>query len=208
MVNFKNMSRKEKMEYIWDYYKLHIIGVIVLIVFIGSFVQGQLTKVEYVSNLSLVGSSVNQDKMAELEKKLTALLVKEGEKRKQALVEFAPTDKSGMSYEFTQRFVVKVAAGEIGVAVLDKNYYEDFMKQSMLLRLDNLAELNLSKLNNSKLEGNSQEQGNGVYAVSVEGNKTLQDIGYDTANKVMVMIPSSKQRSNDIKVFKWILGAE
>jgi hypothetical protein len=208
MADLKNMSRKEKIEYIWDYYKLHIIGVVLLVFFIGSFVYGQLTKVEYVSNLTIIGSSANQTKLGELEKKLTALVVKEGEKRRQAMVEFAPADKSGLSYEFTQRFVVRVAAGEIGVVVLDKSLYEDLIKQGMFLKLDNLNELNLSSIKSSKLEGSTGEQGKGIYAVSVEENETLKDLGYDTTNKVMGIIPSTKQKSNDIKVFKWLLGME
>jgi hypothetical protein len=71
MVDLRSMSRKERIEYIWDYYKLHIISVIILIVFIASIIHGQLTKIEYVVNVTMIGNAVQESKRTELEKKFT-----------------------------------------------------------------------------------------------------------------------------------------
>ncbi len=85
MVDLKGMSKKKKAEYIWEYYKLHIIGVLVVICIIASFIHGQITKVDYVFNLTMLGNTVDTSKMTDLESKLTKVVVKDGDKKKQAI---------------------------------------------------------------------------------------------------------------------------
>jgi hypothetical protein len=206
VVDLKSMSRKEKIEYIWDYYKLHIISVIIVIAVLASFIHGQLTKIEYVVNVTMIGNAASEPKREELERKLTSLVVKEGEQRKQAFVDVITTDKSELSYEMTQKFVVRIAAGEIDVVILDKGFFDSFVKQDMFLPLESINQINLSDIKQDKIEASGSNNNKAVYAISVEGNKELEAMGYDTKNKVLGIIASSKQKDNGIKVFKHILG--
>jgi hypothetical protein len=205
MVDLKSMSRKEKIEYIWDYYKLHIISVIVVIAVIASFIHGQLTKIDYVVNITMIGNAVNESKKEEAEKKFTSLVVKEGEQRKQALIDVIATDKSELSYEMMQKFVVRIAAGEIDVVILDKGFFDSFVKQDMFIPLESISQINLSDIKQSKIEASGNTNNKAVYAISVEGNKELEAMGYDTKNKVLGIMASSKNKDNGIKVFKNIL---
>lgn len=206
MADLKSMSRKEKIEYIWDYYKLHIISVIIVIAVIASFIHGQLTRIDYVVNVTMIGNAVSESKKEELERKYTSLVIKEGEKRKQALIDVIATDKSELSYEMMQKFVVRIAAGEIDAVILDKGFFDSFVKQDMFIPLENISEINLSDIKQSKIEASGSDNNKAVYAISVEGNKELEDIGFDTKNKVLGIMASSKQKDNGIKVFKDILG--
>ncbi|MEK6263486.1 MAG: hypothetical protein N2B06_01685 [Clostridium sp.] len=86
MVDLKSMSKKKKAEYIWDYYKLHIIGTLVIISIVGSLIHSQLTKIDYVFNLTMIGNGIDATMKSNLENKLTSVVVKEGEIRKQAIV--------------------------------------------------------------------------------------------------------------------------
>jgi hypothetical protein len=204
MVGLKSMSRKEKIQYIWDYYKLHIISVIIVIAVIASFIHGQLTKIDYVVNVTIIGNAINESKKEEVEKKFTSLVVKEGERRKQALIDVIATDKSELSYEMMQKFVVRIAAGEIDVVILDKGFFDSFVKQDMFIPLESISKINLSDIKQNKIEA-SGSTNKAVYAISVEGNKELEAIGYNTKNKVLGIIASSKNKDNGIKVFKDIL---
>jgi hypothetical protein len=205
MVDLKSMSRKEKIEYIWDYYKLHIISVIVVIAVIASFIHGQLTKIDYVVNVTIIGNAINESKKEEAEKKFTSLVIKEGEQRKQALIDVITTDKSELSYEMMQKFVVRIAAGEIDVVILDKGFFDSFVKQDMFIPLESISQINLSDIKQSKIEASGSTNNKAVYAISVEGNKELEAMGYDTKNKVLGIMASSKNKDNGIKVFKDIL---
>jgi hypothetical protein len=205
MVDLKSMSRKEKIEYIWDYYKFHIISGIVVIAVLASFIHGQLTKIEYVVNVTMIGNAVSEPKREELERKFTSLVVKEGEQRKQALIDVITTDKSELSYEMMQKFVVRIAAGEIDVVILDKGNFNSFVKQDMFLPLESITQINLSDIKQDKIEA-SGSNNKAVYAISVEGDKGLEDMGYNTKNKVLGIIASSKHKDNGIKVLKDILA--
>ena len=81
MVDLKNMSKKKKAEYIWEYYKLHIIGVLVIIFIVGSLINSQITKVDYVFNLTMIGNMVDENKRIDFEKQLTSIVIKDGEKK-------------------------------------------------------------------------------------------------------------------------------
>mgnify|MGYP006874693314 FL=1 len=37
--DFKNMSTGKKLEYVWDYYRFHILGTIVLVIVFGSIIH-------------------------------------------------------------------------------------------------------------------------------------------------------------------------
>ena len=52
MVDLKGMTKKAKIEYIWDYYKIHIIVTTLVLIGLVSFIHGQITKINYEFNLT------------------------------------------------------------------------------------------------------------------------------------------------------------
>ena len=76
MSKFTNMSSKEKVDYIWDYYKIPIIAVLIIIVSLVSFIHSQATKINYIFNFTVLSTTIQDDKKENFEKELTALLVK------------------------------------------------------------------------------------------------------------------------------------
>ncbi|MCM8709696.1 hypothetical protein M2651_01505 [Clostridium sp. SYSU_GA19001] len=207
MVNFKSMSRKEKIEYIWDYYKLHIFGGLILIFFIGSFIHAQVTSVEYVANLTIVAGITDENKRENAEKSITNLTVKSGEKRKQAFIDVIPiVDPQNPQPELLQKLTVKIATKEIDVIVLDKSIFQSLIKQEAFLRLDSNYGLELTSIKNEKIEAVNNQNNKAIYAVSAEGIKILEDMGVDTKNKVLAIMSNSQHRENAIIIFKWLLG--
>ena len=149
MVDLKSMSKKKKAEYIWEYYKLHIIGVLAVIFIVASLIHGQITKIDYVFNLTMIGNNVDENKKTDLEKQLTSIVIKDGEKKKQAIVDVIPLEGSSkanasMSSISMQKFIAKISVGELDVVILDKGMFESFVKQDMFSRLDNISQLSFS----------------------------------------------------------------
>ena len=98
-----------------------------------------------------------------------------------------------------QKFMVKIAAGDIDVVVLDKELFEEFVKQDMFMDVDEVK-LENSKLNKMKItldEGTKK-----VFAVSAEGSRLLDSIGIDTRNKIIAMPRSSINKDNGMKIFR------
>ncbi|MBZ9687047.1 hypothetical protein G9F72_012005 [Clostridium estertheticum] len=211
MVDIKSMSNKKKAEYIWEYYKLHIIGVLAVIFIIASIIHGQITKIDYVFNLTLVGNNIDENKKTEVEKQLGSIVIKEGEGKKQALMDVIPLEGSSkanasMSSASTQKFIAKISVGEIDVVILDKGMAQTYAKQDMFSRLDNIKELDLAGIKNEKIEATGSDNIKAVYAINAENIKILKDTGFDTENMVIAIISSCKQKDKAATVIKWLLN--
>ena len=217
MVDLKGMSRKKKAEYIWDYYKIHIICIIAIIFIVGSIINSQMTKIDYVFNLTMFGSSVDENKSTELEKQLTKLVVKDGEERKEATVANIPidgssSDNASISSQYMQKFVAQVSVGDIDLLVLDKVMFESLVKKDIFLKLNNISQLDLDSIKNEKIEASGSDSNSNsnkaVYAINVQDNKMFKDMGYDTQSKVIGIVSTSKQKDRAILVVKWLLNVK
>lgn len=207
MVNFKSMSRKEKLEYIWDYYKIHILSTLFVLFLIVSFIHGQITKVDYVANLTIVGGITNDSKRVESEKAITALVVKDGDKKKQALIDVIPIlNAENPEPQLLQKFTVRMATKEIDVVVLDKSMFDTLMKQEAFLKLDKINGLDLNAIQNDKIKATDNQNNTGIYAISAENVKVLQDMGLNTKNKVVAIMSTSQHKDSAILIFKWLLN--
>lgn len=210
MVDLKKMSKKKQAEYIWDYYKLHIIGVLAIICIAVSFIHSQNTKIDYVFDLTIVGNMIDDNNKTDLEKQLTNIVVKKGEERKQAIIDIMPQDKSSnnagsLPNEYMQKFIAKMSVGELDVIILDKSLFETFVKQDIFLKLDKISTLNLTSIKNKKIEAKASDNNKAIYAINAEDIKILKNIGYDTNNKVIGIIGSCKQVDKATLVLKWLL---
>ncbi|MBU3145273.1 hypothetical protein [Clostridium sp. CF012] len=211
MVDLKSMSNKKKVEYIWEYYKLHIIGVLAAIFIAVSFIHGQITRIDYVFNLALVGNNVDENKKTEVEKQLTNIVIKAGERKKQARIEVIPLEGSSkanalMSNGNTQKFIAEISVGEIDLVVLDKSMFESFVKQDMFSRLDNIRGLSLTSIKNKKIEAMGNGNIKAVYAIDAGDIKIIKDMGFDTEGMVIGIISTCKQKEKAATVIKWLLN--
>jgi hypothetical protein len=208
MNNLKNMTNKEKAEYIWDYYKLHIMGVLILIFVVGSFIHGQVIKIDYEFKITLLGSISDEKKIDDFEKQLTSLVVKEGERKKEALVDVIPLEgaDSGLSSMYMQKFIAELSGGGLDIVVLDKNLFKTFVEQGVFSRLDNIVELDLTAVKEGKIEAVGDDSERAIFALEASDIKRLQEAGFNTQNKVIGIVESTKQKDKAVMVLKWILS--
>lgn len=208
MNNLKNMCKREKAEYIWEYYKLHLIAALTIVYIVGSSLYIQITKVEYVFNLTLVGSVIDENKKADLQNQLTNLVGKVGDKKKQAYIDVIPLDSAGnnepISNQYMQKLITKLSVGELDIVTLDKNIFKSLVKQDAFLRLDNIEGLDLNSIKNENIEVSASDTNKAVYGISAENIKVFKDMGFDTHNKVIGIVASSKQKDKAVMVFKWL----
>jgi hypothetical protein len=202
MVDLKKMSRKEKIEYIWDNYKIHIIAMLIAILALSSFIYSYVTKVEYVFNLTILCNDMDENSRANLEKQITNYVTPKGEKRKQAVVEVMPItdtgDSSPMTAQYMQKFMVKLAAGEIDLLIFDKSMLETYTKQEALIKLDDIV-------NDKPVQGVSDNT-KGLYAVEADNIKILKDVGFNTKDKLVGITSSGKQKEKTVSVLKWMIN--
>ncbi|MBW9171275.1 hypothetical protein [Clostridium estertheticum] len=211
MVDLKGMSKHKKAEYIWEYYKFHIIGALAAICIIISIIHSQITKPDYVFNLTMISNIADTNKVTNLESLLTKVVVKDGSTRKKAIVSSMPIDTSKnanlqTTSQYMQKLTAEVSVGELDVIILDKTMFESFAKQDMFLRLDNISELNLDSLKGEKIHAIGSDKKNDVYAIDAKDITLLKKLGFDTKNKVIGIVGSTKQKYNSILVLKYLLS--
>jgi hypothetical protein len=199
------LSTKKKAEYIWDYYKIPIIAVLLVIIVSIYLIYAQITRINYVFNFTYIGSFMDDAKRVELQNKLTDVVVKDGSKNKKANIEVIPISSGNDNPAYVEKLVAELATGSIDVIVLDNKMFSQYQKSGAFLRLDNIKELNLrkSQYKSSLVFGNNSKAE--VYGLSLGKNNKLKQMGIDVENKVIGILSSSKQRDKSLKVLKWIL---
>ena len=127
---FKNGTTRDKVEYIWEYYKWHILAVVFVVYFIGSMVYNNVTTKDYVLQGMFLNTLAESEIVLEME---------------QDFIETYPIDTSseevffdasmyysdegdamGTSYQTIQVLTTKIAAGEIDFMVADAATLYDF----------------------------------------------------------------------------------
>lgn len=204
-VDLKSMEFKKRVEYIWDYYKVHIIGTLAIIFFIGSFVYGQVTKIDCAFNVTFTVNALYDENIVKLGEELTSLVVDPSEKRLEATVSVLPVSSStgvdAMSnMQMMQKFTVQVAAGEIDVLIIDKSDVDGMSQQGLLLGLDAVSGLDINE--NLVIKDSNGEN----YGISLENSNKLKEMNINTENMVLAICGSSKKLEMIPRVIQWFLN--
>lgn len=203
-VDFKSMPFKKRLEYIWDYYKLHIMGTLAVVFFVCSFIYGQVTKIQYDFNITIAVNSYFDENMSKFEDELTGLVVSPEVKRHEAEVALIPISGSAgtdaaSSMQMMQKFSVQVAAGEIDLLIIDKVDVQEMSEQGLILNLDEVQNINV---NDDLLVKTS----NGYnYGIDISSSNKLKGLTIDSENAVLAVCASSKRLEKVPKVVQWFL---
>lgn len=203
----KDLPFKERMENIWYYYKWHIIIGIALIVIVLSSVNSMFTKPIYIFNLSAVGccDSTKGKEVSELSDDIVKLIGKTN-KRDAAEIDLyglmnANDTLKNLDYNSHEKLSVKIAAKGVDILVINKSDFDDLIKQEAFVKLDTLKDFDINNKNYNLIKS-----GSSVYGISVEGNKALEKIGFDTKGKAIGIVAASKRYKASEKVLKWLLN--
>jgi hypothetical protein len=169
------MSPKERMAYIWDYYKFHIIGTIVAIILIISFISSIGGKKEVVLNMTIVGQGVNTEAVVQLQEQLTNKLVQDKEDE-EVSVQHLTYSKSSMdqaSQAGIQKMSAEISLGAIDLMIVEKDLFEEFSSQNGLLALNDFKGTNKLLPSNEKVYGISTSDIQLLAPLELDENKVL-----------------------------------
>jgi hypothetical protein len=185
------MSPKEKMAYIWDYYKFHIIGTIAAIILLISFISSIGEKKEVVLNMTIIGQGVNTEGVVQVQDQLTSKLVQK-KADEEISVQHLTYNKSSMdeaSRAGIQKLSAEITLGSIDLMIVEKELFEEFSsQQSSLLALNDFK-------GSDKLIKSDEK----VYGISTSDIKLLAPLELDE-NKVLC-VPSTTKNLKKINEF-------
>lgn len=190
----KTMSFKEAVDYIWEYYKLHIFGII----FGGFFVISILTTVfgeEEPTYDIMTISNISYEDVSNLSEQLN----QQGFEEYRVTVDTLGPGGDSLadhSPEQVQKFFARVAAGSLDIIVTNEGIAQQLYEQEGLTDLGEV--LDLDKLANAGVEL-YQFGSENVYAIDTSQFAVFRD--YERLQGKYMLIPLSAENKEKSKVF-------
>ena len=200
---FKTLSTKNKVEFIYDYYKLPIIGSLIAIIVISYMAYSFITKQDTYCNITYYGSTINTDNFNKIKDTLNKNIL--GNDKKYTIFTdsllIATNSNYGDDPTTTQAFAVKLAASEIDILLVEKNNFEYFAANNMLLDLNSLEGFDSLNISNTDLVTAKDENGNNnLYGIKVDNINLLKDSGFNNENTILSIAISSTRHEEVIKI--------
>lgn len=200
---FKSLSGKKKIEFIYDYYKLPIIGTLLAIIIISYMTYSFITKQDIYCNITYYGSTINTDNFNKLKDTLNENIL--GNDKKSTIFTDSLLITANSNYgddpTTTQAFAVKLAANELDILLIEKNNFEYFAANNMLLDLSSLEGFDSLNISEEDLVTVKDQSGNSnLYGIKVDNLNLLKDCGFDAENTILSIAISSNRHEEVIKV--------
>lgn len=213
MTKFQKLTRKEKIEHIWEYYRFHIIAGIVGIFMVSSLlitIFGPKPPDPLV-NVVIMGAYRHDDEKIGDFKADIEDIIDQGEEGKVVTNIFPVNWDSAtpMDVAMNQKLMLMFQVREIDVMIIEERKFDSFidnLDETIYEPLEGKAEIagileaNEDKLVKRKLAGDLEEK---VYGIQVKDNKKLEALGL--GDDYIISVPFvSQKKENALKTIKWL----
>lgn len=146
---FKSMNQKEKIQYIWDYYKLPLCLSLVLFVILISFIHRQLTKKDIYLYTAAVGVTLGDDTKEKLNENFFKKTEKNPAKNQiyfyENLLLTNEADEQNSEYAYASRIKIMavIDAEKMDLVLMNKEAFDAFSQSGYLEDLDLFIKENL-----------------------------------------------------------------
>lgn len=199
----KDLSLPKKLEYIWDYYKPHMAGVLVIVALIGMLVQIIHNK-QMVTELSaaLINAQAETGAVTQLHDEFVEFADLDGDKQEVILddgYQIRPESMDQMTMAGETKIMAAVSASSLDVMLMDQEAFDFYVKTDMFLDLRGLfPEEEYGNLPVEMLL--LQEAGTGE-AWGMDVSKSRKLAGIYTETPVILGVPSNANNTKNIQKF-------
>ena len=187
----KDKSFLEKLDYLWTYYKIHMIAIVSILFLSYIFISDSLSNQTAYCNIKYIDNSVSNEELVDAGNKLNDIVLK--------------NDKDYVINFDSQFDMVYISNRLIDIAIVNREFFEENYPYDMFLDLDTLngfSDLPLEKYNLIK-ENDSLEK-SGTYGIEVKNLNILKDIHSGNSDNILVVMSNtdhSDEVMNVLKVF-------
>jgi len=140
----REMKIKEKIEYIWEYYKYHIVGTVIALAILGSLLNTWIFNPQPDVGLFIAWNAgfADQDRLDDLRDTFNEHMTfqTEGEVADVSRF-FTATDDPQMHMAHIQRLVAMITAGQIDAFIVDSELFAEYSYIGYIVPLDQLLSL-------------------------------------------------------------------
>ena len=204
----KIMTVKQRISYIWYYYKIHILSILVLFLLIISFTYSQLNNQDVYFNITYVGNPINADELSRVDNSLNKVILNGNTKKIINLNSIFIDDSSNNSNsQFTQKLMVQIAAREIDMAIVNKQFFEANFSSDIFLNLETLEGFSSLPISNKDVIKKEDSNGTlGTYGIAVKDLNLLNDINFSSNDNILVVISNSERLDRSLDILKVFLN--
>ena len=201
-----NKTFIEKVDYIWTYYKLHIIGFLVLFFFVGSYISNLINRQEVYCNITYVGNSINAQELEPIKNTLSDTLL-QNSKKQVILFDSIFTDiNTDAGIAMKEKLHVNIAAQQIDLAIVNKEFFEENFSSEMFMNLESLSGFSELPITNHELLKKTDSNGSSTYGISVKNLNLLKDVHYGNDDNYLVVISNTEHKDAVMNVLKTVLS--
>lgn len=159
LINYEDLTRSEKIDHIWEYYKFHIISVIVALLFVYSLLNHYIFNPppEVTFDVTIFGDNAQAEVVTELEEAIQNIIVKEGE-NEEVLVEFLSIAEN-QDYNLQQANVTKMIGKstlhDFDIMIFEGEFFQNYLQEDSLLALNEMVDAGIIKVDLDKLKRGS-----------------------------------------------------
>jgi len=210
IAKLREMNFKSKMEYIWEYYKFLLIGLVIFLILIGSLINSFFINPQPQTALHISWNAgfVLHEQLDEMADELTARLIdKDKNEAVLATLSMTSTDDPSMDMANQQRLVAMLAAGEIDVFIVDREQLVEYAIVGFIQPMEHiLAEIRHTDpavydyiIERSVYAEYEIEEGSfedRIMGISVKNSDLLKELDYYEYDLFFSLVSTSKRQEN------------
>ncbi|WP_163538852.1 hypothetical protein [Gracilibacillus sp. YIM 98692] len=190
----KTMSFKEAVDYIWEYYKLHIFGIAFGLFFIISITSNILKEEKETLNFMVVGA-VNYNMTEAISTEINEQYFDDFRVAVD-LVQHGGGSAGSQSYAQMQKLVAKISVGEVDIMLANQDFSGDLIDQEGLTPLGQVVDEEL--LEQSNVEIHRLDSGE-IYGIGIEQFDVLKDV--ENIQESILVIPATSENDERVAEF-------
>ncbi|WP_058306642.1 hypothetical protein [Gracilibacillus massiliensis] len=182
----KTMSFKEAVDYIWEYYKLHIFAIVFGVFILVSILTTVFEEKEELYQLMVV-SEISYEQTDEFSTQINEQYFEDFQVATDNIISDGGS-LSEQSYEQVQKLVARIATGMIDIMVTEEEFAAEMLEQEGLLDFSEVIDVSLLEEHDVELYKFDSEK---VYGISTNQFDVFNDI--EAFQDRILIIPASSK---------------
>lgn len=202
----KEMSWKKKIGYVWDYYKMPIAAVVVVLIVIATGVsQYKSSKVDTVLYTAMINTQGDVSEDSDFYQQVKQVLQVEDGTEEIVFDNsfFFDLDyQSQMTMATITKILAMVSSQDIDIMIAPKEVYDYYLKQEFFADLEEILPEELQEEERFLMGKGENDTEEHAYAMSLEGNQVLEEAGITGDGEVLyLMIPVNTGHTEETEAF-------
>lgn len=203
--NIQHLSLKDKIDYIWTYYKIHILGTLFGLFMIFSLINSIFINPppkEFVA-ISFLGNYVEDEKLENLQQIVNKKFLNDEDKKFSTVCySFYKSDDVNVDMAIQTKFMALSSSKDLDILIGSKSEFDSLLESDYLADLGTLFP-NLSTTPSIKTYLDKQKNIVGFY---IEKSEALDKINFDYKDQIISITSNTQRLESSKEVLEFLIG--